>query len=386
MENTSTTIFTDAFVIDSITFVDKNYVNVNAHELAHQWFGDLVTETSGTHHWLQEGFATYYALLAERNIFGDDYYYYKLFEYVEELKMQDEAGASTALLDPKSSSTTFYKKGAWALIILREKVGDRAFKKAIKNYLKIHQYKNVETNDFIREVEKTSGEDLSEFVNIWLVSDVFNYDELKAFLSKKTKNYKLFFELDCQNSKLNCLSFLETTNNNYLKIEVVNRLQGEFPKALYSYKDIKFRQALAQSIYDIPLEQKANYESFLKDKSYATIETVLFNLWRNFPLERKKYLNQTKGIMGFNDKNVRILWLTLALITDDYDAVYKRRYLNELTDYTSPKYNFEIRQNAFLYLNQIEACNETCKSNLRHATRHHNWRFKKFAKELLEKI
>ena len=205
-------------------------------------------------------------------------------------------------------------------------------------------------------------------------------------LSKKAKNYKLFFELDCQDSKLNCLSFLETTNNNYLKIEVVNKLEGEFPKTLYSYKDIKFRQALAQSIYDIPLEQKANYESFLKDKSYATIETVLFNLWRNFPLERKKYLNQTKGIMGFNDKNVRILWLTLALITDDYDAVYKRRYLNELTDYTSPKYNFEIRQNAFLYLDQIEACNETCKSNLRHATTHHNWRFKKFAKELLEKI
>lgn len=384
MENTSTTIFTDAFVIDSITFVDKNYVNVNAHELAHQWFGDLVTENSGTHHWLQEGFATYYALLAERNIFGDDYYYYKLFEYVEELKMQDEAGVSTALLDPKSSSTTFYKKGAWALVILREKVGDRAFEKAISNYLKIHQYKNVETNDFIKEVEKTSGEDLSEFANKWLVSDVFNYDDLRAFLSKKTKDYKLFFELNCHDSRLNCLNFLETTSNDYLKIEVVNRLQGEFPKALYSYKDIKFRQALAQSIYDIPLEQKVNYESFLKDKSYATIETALFNLWRNFPLERKKYLNETKGIMGFNDKNVRILWLTLALITKDYDPVYRRSYLQELTDYTGPKYGFEIRQSAFSYLKQIQACREACKSNLKQATSHHNWRFKKFAKELLE--
>ncbi|MGB0950146.1 MAG: M1 family aminopeptidase, partial [Marinirhabdus sp.] len=55
MENTTLTIFSEAFVVDSIAFPDRNYVNVNAHELAHQWFGNLVTATNGTHHWLHEG-------------------------------------------------------------------------------------------------------------------------------------------------------------------------------------------------------------------------------------------------------------------------------------------------------------------------------------------
>ena len=75
MENTTSTIFSQDFVVDSIGFNDKNYINVNAHELAHQWFGDLITSQSSKHHWLQEGFATYYALLAERQLFGDDYFY-----------------------------------------------------------------------------------------------------------------------------------------------------------------------------------------------------------------------------------------------------------------------------------------------------------------------
>src|SRR5690606_20428512 len=66
MENTGAVIFSDSYVIDSIAFKDRNFVNVNAHEMAHHWFGNLVTQEDGHAHWLHEGFATYYALLAER--------------------------------------------------------------------------------------------------------------------------------------------------------------------------------------------------------------------------------------------------------------------------------------------------------------------------------
>ncbi|MBT8296282.1 MAG: M1 family metallopeptidase, partial [Gramella sp.] len=173
MENTGTTIFSESFLTDSIGFKDRNYVNVNAHELAHQWFGNLVTEVSGRDHWLHEGFATYYALLAEKEIFGEDYYYWKLFETAEKLKELSDRGKGESLLDPKASSLTFYQKGAWALHMLREKVGEEAFRKGVKNYLELYRFKNVTTDNFLAEIEATSGLDLTQFRRDWLEQSAF---------------------------------------------------------------------------------------------------------------------------------------------------------------------------------------------------------------------
>ena len=384
MENTGTTIFSDAFVIDSIGFVDKNYVNVNAHELAHQWFGNLVTETSGTHHWLQEGFATYYALLAEKELFGDDYYYWRLYEYAQELIDQGRKGTSTSLLNPKSSSTTFYKKGCLVLHMLRDKVGDLAFKKAIKQYLLKHQFKTVETEDFISEVEKFSNKDLSQFVNEWLIKSEFNYESIEEILYKTSTFIKQYVQIDCENYTSKCKDYLGSWISDEAKIKVVGQIPEKITKEDFK-NSIKVRQAIARNLSKIPLELKEDYESLLDDKSYITKEAVLFTLWQNFPQERDKYLNKTRNLQGFNDKNIRILWLTLALITEGFEDKNKKTYFDELTEYTSSKYGFEVRQNAFQYLNQIQACNEVCKENLEQATKHHNWQFSKFAKALLKK-
>lgn len=404
MENTGTTIFADSFVTDSIGFVDKNYVNVNAHELAHQWFGNLVTAKSGKHHWLQEGFATYYALLAEKDIFGEDYYYWRLYEYAQELLEQDKAGGSTSLLNPKSSSTTFYKKGAWVLHILREKVGDKAFKRAVKKYLKKHKFKNVETNDFISEVEKASGEDLTYFRRILQDSDDSFFEDI-SMLMKFKRLYKSagidyvdcpvgvdFVQFKNEQNKIKLKKIFDSINSQ-TKVEFFNELLNDslvnkidLYNKIFDSKDIKVRQAIAKSLSKIPLELKADYESLLDDKSYITTEIALFNLWNNFPDEQNKYLNKIKGIVGFNDKNVRTLWLTLALISDDFEPENNERYFNELLDYTSSKYGFEVRMNAFSYLAWIQSCGEVCQDNLKQATKHHNWRFSKFAKDLLKNI
>lgn len=382
MENTSTTIFADSFVIDSIAFVDKNYVNVNAHELVHQWFGNLVTETSGTHHWLQEGFATYYALLAERDVFGDDYYYWQLYQYAQELLEQDKAGQGTSLLDPKSSSTTFYKKGAWVLHILREQVGDKAFKMAIKNYLQKHQFKNVETDDFIREVEKAGGQDLSGFVKDWLESETFQNEKALASL-KKSKCMVEYLSVNCDVNHSKCDTYLSSNISDEAKIKVISQNPKLVKKEAFN-NSLKVRQAIAQNLKEIPLELKKEYESLLSDKSYTTIEAALYNLCNNFPDDKLKYLFKTKNIQGFNNKNIRMLWLALFLNVNDSVDLRIQDFLNELVGYTSSKYDFETRETAFSYLNAMQVYNKTIITNLINATKHHNWRFKEYSKSLLE--
>jgi aminopeptidase N len=382
MENTSTTIFSEGFVIDSIAFVDKNYVNVNAHELAHQWFGDLVTETSGVHHWLQEGFATYYALLAERAIFGYNYYYWRLYEYANELIEQEKIGAGTSLLNPKSSSTTFYKKGAWVLHMLREKVGETAFKEGVRNYLKKNQFKNVTTSSFISEIERTSKEDLNAFTRLWLESDIFPYQE--AIESLKTSNFiQEYLTIDCNKERSKCSESMSSSISDEAKIKIISQkpeivVKGDFNNSL------KVRQAIAKYLTQIPLELKQDYESLLNDKSYLTIEYALYNLWVNFPKFRSLYLEKTKHIEGFNDKNIRCLWLVLAINSPEFEQENTQKYFEELRGYTNSNVGFETRINAFQYLNLMQTCDAICKENLKQASKHHNWRFSKFAKDMLK--
>lgn len=384
MENTTLTIFSDALVVDPIGFNDRNYVNVNAHELAHQWFGNLVTATSGTHHWLQEGFATFYALLAEREVFGDEYYYWRLHEYAQQLLEQENAGKGTALLNPKSSSLTFYQKGCWALHVLREHVGDDAFKAAIKNYLQKYQYQNVETADFIKEVERESGQDLTEFVQVWLEDVMLPQDTMVKSL-KKSEFIQEYMDVSCEAYPSKCKDYLVSDISDKAKVKILS--QDSYMVKLEDFNNsIEVRQAIAQKLTSIPSEFKRTYETLLNDASYVTIETALYNLWVNFPLDRAKYLQQTKTIYGFSDYNVKLLWLALNLNTIEYQTDNKLAVLDELRTYTDPKFGFELRMNAFNYLKLINGFDELSLRNLIQSTTHHNWRFQQFAKNLISEL
>lgn len=395
MENTTATIFSDGYLIDSTAFVDKNYVNVNAHELAHQWFGNLVTEKDGNHHWLHEGFATYYAQLAEKEIFGDDHYYWKLYTSLTALQNTIEMGEGQRLTDPKASSLVFYEKGAWALYMLRKQIGDIAFKKGIKNYLKKYQFKNVTISDFLNEMVAASGQELSSFKKDWLQNEELPIQRAKAQLQKDSESLKVLFAMEAdlkqaESDDIDYHSYWGQTNSIHLKKRIVENYNRLLPESLlintFESDTIPIRRALAMKLERIPVSLKTEYESLLSDKSYVTIESALFKLWSTYPEEKAKYLEETKKVVGLPNKNVRLLWLTLAMLTDDYNARKTQDYFQELSSYTSARYGWEIRMGAFQYLHQALGSNDESLKNLINATTHHSWQFKKFARNLVDEL
>ena len=167
MENVSATSFNaERYVIDSTAFNDINFVNVSAHELTHQWFGDLVTGASSYDHWLHEGFATYYARLIDQKIFGKNYNDFEIYKYDQQI-----IGAlkydTIPLHRPNASSLTYYQKGARIIQMLRNKIGAENYRKVIKNYLAKFSYKNATTSDFKNVLFEVTGDSLPNFFNFW---------------------------------------------------------------------------------------------------------------------------------------------------------------------------------------------------------------------------
>ncbi|WP_019039641.1 M1 family metallopeptidase [Psychroflexus tropicus] len=398
MENTTLNIFSDSFVVDSIGGNDKSFVNVQAHELAHQWFGNLVTETSSRHHWLHEGFATFYALEVEREIFGEDYYYFKIFKSAEELKSLSDKGKGQVLVKTGGSSLTYYEKGAWALIILRDIVGQEVFQQAVKNYLTTHAYKNVTTDSFMDEVESVYGQNLTNFKERWLYQKAFQSKQTLGFL-KKNEFIQDYMKLAAfRETRLNFKSerldeALDFPVNEYLGQEAVYQLSNEdmtlalpiYKKAL-STNNLFVRQAVASSLTRVPKALKTEFETLLDDDSYTTIEKSLLHLWMSFPEDRSLYLDKVKDVIGFQDKNVRLLWLTLNLATPDYEPKQKANTFQKLSGHTQPRYPYQIRQHAFGYLYQINTFTQKNYKNLMKGVFHPVWQFKKFCRELLDTL
>ena len=401
MENTSATIFSDGFMIDSTAFVDKNYVNVNAHELAHQWFGNLVTEKNGNHHWLHEGFATYYAYLTERELFGADHFYWKLYAKAQQLQDLSVRGEGESLLNPKASSLTFYEKGAWALVMLRDFVGHASFRKGIQQYLKTYQFKNATVAQFLKEMTDASGADLSRFKAQWLESSEFPMREAKEFLKKRSPSLSLLFEMEdsleaLQSDDLEYDKYWSASNSIHFKQHLLENYHRSLPASLiqkaFAMDTIPIRQSLATSLLGLSSSDslnktlKQNFESLLSDESYSTQEVALVKLWGAFSYDRNRYLDQLKDVDGFPNKNVRLLWLTLALVTPEYMVNQKPKFLKELSEYTNEQYNPEIRQRAFQYLTDINALNDDVLKHLIKSTHHHSWQFRNFARRLFDEL
>jgi aminopeptidase N len=109
-------------------------------------------------------------------------------------------------------------------------------------------------------------------------------------------------------------------------------------------------------------------------------------LWSQFPERRKEILDSTSSDIGFNDKNLRIQWLTLALITQGYKDDQKIKFYEELLSYGTPDYESSVRQNALTNLLYIDQNDKNVLAMLVRPLTHHRWQFSKFARDKIREL
>jgi aminopeptidase N len=303
-------------------------------------------------------------------------------------------GSGEALTNPKASSATFYEKGAWALFILRDQIGDTAFRRGIKEYLQKYQYGNATVPDFMEVMEKSSGMDLTLFKEEWLQGSDFPFAAARETLKKRSPSLDSFFgfqrELITSNGKIRDIiaKYWNAGIADEFKREIIfnygRSLSEDFIKDILLQGNIRVRQAVAISLEKVPETLKEEFTTLLDDESYVTQENALYKLWVHFPSERPSYLDALDGVIGLPNINIRLLWLTLALITKDYQVKNKPIFLGELLGYTAPRYPFEVRMGAFQYIGDTVGYSDKNLLDLVNACTHHSWQFQKFARAQLE--
>ncbi|MDA1028543.1 MAG: M1 family metallopeptidase [Bacteroidetes bacterium] len=187
----------------------RRWQHVIIHEIAHQWFGNAVTEADWNDVWLSEGFATYYTLLYREHAYGrddfmdgikdarnrvvnfykDDYDFTIVRDYLEDLN--DISGAM------------MYQKGAWILHMLRERIGIEAYNAGVRSYYAEYQDKNARSADFIRHMEEASGQKLQGYFSQWLrqgglphIEADWNVNAGKVKISLRQTQEKVVFDIE----------------------------------------------------------------------------------------------------------------------------------------------------------------------------------------------
>lgn len=208
-----------------------NAENLMAHEIAHQWFGNSVTENDWHHIWLSEGFATYLTAVYQENTYGKG----RLDETMKSARDQ-VIGFSLKSYEPVIDTTVTdlmkllnansYQKGAWVLHMLRHELGDDLFWKGMRLYYEDYKNKNALTGDFQMVMEKVSKKDLGKFFNQWLF--VAGQPDLKITTStgekigftdliiEQMQDYLFSFDIELQ--------IKDSTGSHIYKIPVSDRI------------------------------------------------------------------------------------------------------------------------------------------------------------------
>ena len=170
MEN-ATAIFYDGRLFRSAAGVSEGLI---AHETAHQWFGNAVTEREWSHLWLSEGFATYFAALWTQHERGDSAFRADMMRIRNVILDDTVAVPRRPVIDTMATdlmsllNRNSYQKGGWVLHMLRAQLGDTIFFSALGDYYRTHKHGTALTADLRDKLEVASGRDLKPFFDQWL--------------------------------------------------------------------------------------------------------------------------------------------------------------------------------------------------------------------------
>jgi aminopeptidase N len=196
MENTTATTQTDRTLHDERAHLDFSSDSLVAHELAHQWFGDLLTCRDWSQAWLNESFATFFEGIFREAELGYDEYLYDVFEWVKRYLEEDRDRYRRPIVcndyrDPiELFDRHLYEKGGAVLHMLRGELGEVRFWRSMRRYVADNVGRNVETIDLIRAIEQATGRNMRAFFDRWIFGGGHpqlrvsaTYDELRRALT-----------------------------------------------------------------------------------------------------------------------------------------------------------------------------------------------------------
>jgi aminopeptidase N len=174
MEHTTATTHSFSLLMDKKASLDTDYVRVVAHELAHQWFGDLVTCRDWSNGWLNEGFASYFTELWTEHDKGEDEFKQGMLSE-KQIYLQEDSSHRRPIVyyvfhedGEELFDRHMYQKGCWVLHMLRHQLGEAAFRRGIQTYLERYRTREVITADLERTLEEVTGRSLAQFFQQWL--------------------------------------------------------------------------------------------------------------------------------------------------------------------------------------------------------------------------
>jgi aminopeptidase N len=200
MENSSATTNTSGSLRDPklIPEFPGDEDELISHELAHQWFGDLVTCNDWGDLWLNEGFASFFEFVWNESHYPKDQADYQRWNSAQEWFSQANLYTKPIVRHDFDDSSEFdgnaYTKGAWVLYMLRHQIGEDAFYRGLKHYLEVNRGKNVVTADLIKAIDEANHIDVQRFFDQWVYGagapkfDVsYTYDDAKHQIALTVK-------------------------------------------------------------------------------------------------------------------------------------------------------------------------------------------------------